>query len=48
MAKLKQDRDVMTDQVRAIDVKRLQKKSGALPEEVEDQIKHNLSIILDL
>jgi mRNA interferase MazF len=48
MAKLKQDCDVMIDQVRAIDVKRLQKKLGTLPEEIEDKIKHNLSIILDL
>ena len=48
MAKLKQDCDVMIDQVRAIDVKRLQKKLGTLPEEVEDKIKHNLAIILDL
>ena len=48
MAKLKQDCDVMIDQVRAIDVKRLQKKLGHLPEEVEDKIKHNLAIIFDL
>ena len=48
MAKLKQDCDVMIDRIRAIDVKRLQKKLGTLPEEVEDKIKHNLSIILDL
>ena len=38
----------MIDQSRAIDVKRLQKKPGTLPEEVEEKIKHNLSIILDL
>ena len=48
MAKLKQDCDIMIDQVRAIDVKRLQKKLGTLPEEVEDKIKYNLAIILDL
>ena len=47
-AKLKQDCDVMIDQVRAIDVKRLQKKLGTIPEEVEDKIKHSLAIILDL
>lgn len=38
----------MIDQVRAIDIKRLQKKLGTLPDEVEDKIKHNLAIILDL
>lgn len=48
VARLKQDCDIMIDQVRAIDVKRLQKKLGTLPEEVEDKIKHNLAIILDL
>jgi mRNA interferase MazF len=48
VAKLKQDCDIMIDQIRAIDVKRLQKKLGAVPEEVEDKIKQNLAIILDL
>ena len=48
MAKLKEDCDIMIDQVRSIDVKRLQKKLGSLPEEIEDKIKLNLKIILDL
>ena len=48
MANLKHDCDIMIDQVRAIDVKRLQKKLGTVPEEVEDKVKHNLTIILDL
>jgi mRNA interferase MazF len=48
MAKLKVDCDIMIDQVRSIDVKRLQKKLGSLPEEIEDKIKNNLAIILDL
>ena len=48
MAKLKEDCDILIDQVRAIDVKRLQKKLGPLPEEIEDKIKQNLAIILDL
>ena len=48
VAKLKQDCDIMIDQIRAIDVKRLQKKLGTVPEEVEDKIKENLAIILDL
>lgn len=48
MAKLKEDCDIMIDQVRSIDVTRLQKKLGALPEEIADKIKHNLAIILEL
>ena len=48
MAKLKQDCDVLIDQIRAIDNKRLQKKIGTLPEDIENKVKHNLSIILDL
>ena len=48
MAKFKQDCNIMIDKVRAIDVKRFQKKLGTLPEEVEDKIKHNLAIILGI
>lgn len=47
MAKLKEDCDIMIDQIRSIDVKRLQRKLGSLPEEIEDKIKLNLAIILD-
>lgn len=48
MANLKEDCDVLVDQIRAIDNRRLKKKLGALPEEIEGQIKSNVSIILDL
>ncbi len=48
MAKLKEDGDILIDQIRAIDNKRLQKRLGSLPEEVEEQVKRNLSVILDL
>lgn len=48
MSKLKEDCDILIDQVRAIDNKRLQKKLGDLPEEIENQIKRNLAIIFDL
>ena len=48
MAKLKGDCDILIDQVRSIDNKRLQKKIGVLPDEVADTVKNNLSIILDL
>jgi len=47
-AKLKEDCDVMIDQVRAIDNKRLLKKIGELPQEKIDLIKTNLSIVLDI
>ena len=48
MARLKEDCDIVIDQIRAIDISRLQKKLGALPEEVECKIKINVAIILDL
>jgi len=48
MANLKEDCDVLVDQIRAIDNRRLKKKLGTLPEEIEGQIKSNVSIILDL
>jgi len=48
MAKLKEDCDILTDQVRAIDNKRLQMRLGSLPADIEEQVKRNLSIILDL
>ena len=47
-AKLKEDCDVMIDQVRAIDNKRLLKKIGELNQDTIDLIKSNLSIVLDL
>ncbi|MBD0279211.1 MAG: type II toxin-antitoxin system PemK/MazF family toxin [Flavisolibacter sp.] len=46
--KLKEDCDIMIDQIRAIDNKRLQKKIGAIPEELEEKIKENIRIVLDL
>jgi len=48
MSGLKEDCDILIDQVRAIDNIRLKKKLGVLPDEIEKQIKQNLSIILDL
>ena len=48
MAKLHQDCDIMIDQIRAIDNKRLIKKVGDLPREFVDQLKENIQIIIDL
>ena len=48
MAKLQQDCDIMIDQIRAIDNKRLIKKVGDLPTELINMVKENLMITLDL
>jgi mRNA interferase MazF len=47
-SKLKEDCDIMIDQIRAIDNKRLLKKIGELNQEKINFIKANLSIILDI
>ena len=47
-AGLKFDSDVMIDQMRAIDNKRLINKSGILPKELRSIVKANIRIILDL
>jgi mRNA interferase MazF len=47
-ANLNENCDVMIDQVRAIDNKRLIKKIGELPDNQSKQVIENLSIILDL
>lgn len=40
--------DVMIDQIRAIDNKRLVKKIGSLPIDLAEKVKENISIVLDL
>ena len=47
-AKVKVDCDVMIDQLRAIDNRRLIKKIGEIPAEISEKVKENLRIILDL
>ncbi|OFX54515.1 MAG: taxon MazF [Bacteroidetes bacterium GWA2_30_7] len=47
-AKVKENCDIMIDQIRAIDNKRLIKKIGELPKEHSELVKENLKIILDL
>ena len=47
-ANLNENCDVMIDQLRAIDNKRLVKKISILPAEIIEKIKENISIILDL
>jgi len=48
MANLHENCDIMIDQVRAIDNKRLVKKVGELPQDLISLIKENLSIVLDI
>lgn len=45
---VKADCDIMIDQTRAIDKKRLVKKVGKLPEAKIGKVKENISIIFDL
>jgi mRNA interferase MazF len=48
MANLHENCDVMMDQIRAIDNKRLIKKVGILPVELITIIKENIAIVIDL
>ena len=48
MAKLRHDCDIMIDQIRAIDNKRLIKKVGDLPSDLIELVKENMRIIIDL
>lgn len=47
-AKVKESCDVMIDQLRAIDNKRLIKKIGELPLDLAERVKENMKIVLDL
>lgn len=45
---LKEDCDIMIDQVRAIDNKRLLKKVGEVDSDTANKVRENLGIVLDL
>ncbi len=47
-ANLHQDSDIMIDQIRAIDNRRLIKRLGSLPEELVYIVKENIQIVLSL
>ena len=47
-ANLKADSDIIIDQVRAIDNRRLLNKIGELTKELQTKVKDNIRIILDL
>jgi mRNA interferase MazF len=48
IANLKRDSDIMIDQIRAIDNRRLTTKVGDLPRDLQQKVKENIKIILDL
>lgn len=48
MSYLNQDCDIMIDQIRAIDNKRLINKLGDLPKNMINQVKENIKIMVDL
>ncbi len=48
VANMNQSCDIMIDQIRAIDNKRLTKRVGLLPEELSNIVKENIKIITDI
>ena len=48
VALVKEDCDIMIDQLRAIDNRRLVKKIGKVPVNISEKVKENLKMILDL
>jgi len=47
-ANLKSDSDIMIDQIRAIDNRRLTTRIGELPKDIQSKVKDNIKIVLDL
>jgi mRNA interferase MazF len=47
-ANLKSESDIMIDQIRAIDNRRLTNKVGELPHDLQQKVKENIKIVLDL
>lgn len=48
MSNLHENCDIMIDQLRAIDNKRLVNKVGDLPKNLIEKVKENISIVIDL
>jgi mRNA interferase MazF len=48
IANLKEDCDIMIDQIKAIDNRRLLRKMGIIPVEIQNIIKTSIMIIFDL
>ena len=47
-ANVKVESDIMIDQIRAIDKRRLLNKTGELPKEIQRKVTENIKIVLDL
>lgn len=47
-ANIAEHSDIMIDQIRAIDNKRLIRKTGDLPSELSEKVKENILIVLDI
>lgn len=45
---VKEDCDIMIDQIRSIDNRRLINKIGELPKSLQDRVRENILIVLDL
>lgn len=48
ISNLKSDSDIMIDQIRAIDNRRLTQKVGELPHDLQLRVRENIKIVLDL
>lgn len=48
VANVKEECDILIDQLRAIDHKRLVSRVGKLPEETAEKVKENILIVLDI
>lgn len=48
MSNLKVESDIMIDQIRAIDKRRLLNKVGELPKELQKIVKENIKVVLDI
>lgn len=47
-ANLKDESDIIIDQIRAIDKRRLLNKVGELPKELQKVVKENIKLVLDI
>ena len=47
-ANIRENSDIIIDQLRAIDNKRLIKKVGELPQDLAEKVKENIKIVLDI
>lgn len=48
IAEIREDCDIMIDQIRAIDNRRFIRKIGELPKDITEKVKESIRIILDL